>query len=305
MKAKQHERAESTAKIDSPLAKYNNLGQLICVVCKAIVKSESLWPSHCAAAGHKNNLMALKEAQKRKREENVEPQPKPKKIKQQEPPSVQMEPPVVELPFEDLQTSAPEPAPEKEAVIPDGFFDSKKQEAQAIAHTKAVRPKSVKYRSKAEKLEEEAALQALLQPEVKPQAIIEEEEIIDVVELVDAHSLLPLNENPTVLFQPTTKPTKINTTPVGRIGFRTETFDVAPPIDEPMQLIFNEMEKDDISRRETLNRLNELKNRVQKIQRPKSETQKVVKAKEQPKLEETIVEAEDDEEDLWRSGSIL
>ncbi|KAI9137028.1 hypothetical protein BKA69DRAFT_1013790, partial [Paraphysoderma sedebokerense] len=50
----------SAPKVTHPLAKYNNLNQLLCVVCKTLIKSEALWNPHLASKGHKENVTRLK-----------------------------------------------------------------------------------------------------------------------------------------------------------------------------------------------------------------------------------------------------
>ncbi|XP_076366900.1 zinc finger protein 830-like isoform X2 [Tachypleus tridentatus] len=47
-------------RIDSPLAKYNNLGQLTCVVCNVVLKNDSLWAAHIVSRIHKEKLEILK-----------------------------------------------------------------------------------------------------------------------------------------------------------------------------------------------------------------------------------------------------
>lgn len=47
-------------KIESPIAKYNNLGQLTCLVCNTIVKSEKVWTAHINGKQHKDHVTALK-----------------------------------------------------------------------------------------------------------------------------------------------------------------------------------------------------------------------------------------------------
>jgi len=47
---------ERKKKIDSPYAKYNNLGQITCTVCGTVVKTEVLWPVHCKNKTHIENL---------------------------------------------------------------------------------------------------------------------------------------------------------------------------------------------------------------------------------------------------------
>ncbi|XP_064396847.1 zinc finger protein 830-like [Halichondria panicea] len=56
----QKAKASSVQKIDHPLAKYNALGQLTCVVCTATVKTELLWSTHIQSRKHKDNVAALK-----------------------------------------------------------------------------------------------------------------------------------------------------------------------------------------------------------------------------------------------------
>ncbi|XP_072761672.1 zinc finger protein 830 [Anoplolepis gracilipes] len=47
-------------KIDSPLAKYTDSGQLMCVLCKLIVRSETVWPVHLNSKIHKENVTLAK-----------------------------------------------------------------------------------------------------------------------------------------------------------------------------------------------------------------------------------------------------
>ncbi|XP_050295901.1 zinc finger protein 830 [Anthonomus grandis grandis] len=47
-------------KIDSPLAKYNDLGQLTCILCKSIVRSDAVWTVHINAKQHKQNIEIAK-----------------------------------------------------------------------------------------------------------------------------------------------------------------------------------------------------------------------------------------------------
>ncbi|KAM4028358.1 zinc finger protein 830 [Anomaloglossus baeobatrachus] len=59
MKAKQRETA-AKKKVESPLAKYNSLGQLSCVVCNIPIKSELLWQAHILGKQHKEKVAELK-----------------------------------------------------------------------------------------------------------------------------------------------------------------------------------------------------------------------------------------------------
>lgn len=59
-KAKNAPVKTSTTKIQSPLAKYNDLGQLMCVLCKTIVRSDDVWKVHVNAKQHKQNVELAK-----------------------------------------------------------------------------------------------------------------------------------------------------------------------------------------------------------------------------------------------------
>ncbi|XP_058839956.1 zinc finger protein 830-like [Topomyia yanbarensis] len=50
----------TTKKIDSPLAKYNEAGQLTCVLCRSIVRSEAVWKVHINSKQHKENIEEAK-----------------------------------------------------------------------------------------------------------------------------------------------------------------------------------------------------------------------------------------------------
>ncbi|XP_069814361.1 zinc finger protein 830 [Dendropsophus ebraccatus] len=59
MKAKQRETA-AKKRIESPLAKYNSLGQLSCAVCNVQIKNELLWQAHILGKQHKEKVAELK-----------------------------------------------------------------------------------------------------------------------------------------------------------------------------------------------------------------------------------------------------
>ncbi|XP_012522076.1 zinc finger protein 830 [Monomorium pharaonis] len=48
-------------KIDSPLAKYTDSGQLMCILCKSVVRSETVWPVHLNSKVHKDNVVLAKQ----------------------------------------------------------------------------------------------------------------------------------------------------------------------------------------------------------------------------------------------------
>lgn len=47
-------------KIESPLAKYTDAGQLMCILCKAVVRNEAVWPVHLNSKSHKENILSAK-----------------------------------------------------------------------------------------------------------------------------------------------------------------------------------------------------------------------------------------------------
>ncbi|XP_022919560.2 zinc finger protein 830 [Onthophagus taurus] len=51
---------KSAKKIESPLAKYNESGQLTCILCKSVVRSEAVWNVHLNSKQHKENVEAAK-----------------------------------------------------------------------------------------------------------------------------------------------------------------------------------------------------------------------------------------------------
>ncbi|KAK3871309.1 hypothetical protein Pcinc_023535 [Petrolisthes cinctipes] len=52
-----------TRQVDSPYAKYNSRGQLMCVVCGTVVKSAIIWQAHVNKRSHQENLTNLKQKQ--------------------------------------------------------------------------------------------------------------------------------------------------------------------------------------------------------------------------------------------------
>ncbi|XP_065882324.1 zinc finger protein 830-like isoform X2 [Dysidea avara] len=57
---KEQKALSSSAKINSPLARYNSLGQLSCGICNVPVKSNVLWTAHVQSKKHKEMIVALK-----------------------------------------------------------------------------------------------------------------------------------------------------------------------------------------------------------------------------------------------------
>ncbi|CAI5933335.1 unnamed protein product, partial [Closterium sp. NIES-65] len=65
LRAMMREMAQKTEKrIDSPLVRYNELGQAVCRVCTTVIKSESLWAAHLVSKQHKESAERLKQRAK-------------------------------------------------------------------------------------------------------------------------------------------------------------------------------------------------------------------------------------------------
>ncbi|CAK9820759.1 Zinc finger protein 830 [Anthophora plagiata] len=47
-------------KIESPLAKYTDAGQLMCILCNISIRSEAVWPVHLNSKSHKENIVLAK-----------------------------------------------------------------------------------------------------------------------------------------------------------------------------------------------------------------------------------------------------
>ncbi|XP_063704490.1 zinc finger protein 830 [Culicoides brevitarsis] len=69
-KAATKESPSISARINSPLAKYE-AGELKCIVCDAVVRSEKAWPVHVNSKKHKENLVAAKELKEKVKNDPV------------------------------------------------------------------------------------------------------------------------------------------------------------------------------------------------------------------------------------------
>lgn len=56
MNAHKRKALDSLKKIESPLAKYSENGELTCIVCNSVVKSEAVWSVHINSKQHKENI---------------------------------------------------------------------------------------------------------------------------------------------------------------------------------------------------------------------------------------------------------
>ncbi|XP_076049239.1 zinc finger protein 830 [Oratosquilla oratoria] len=59
----QKKQSHSNKQIDSPYAKYNSRGQLMCIVCGVPVKSAIVWQAHINKRSHLENFVKLKQKQ--------------------------------------------------------------------------------------------------------------------------------------------------------------------------------------------------------------------------------------------------
>jgi zinc finger protein 830 len=118
-------------KIESPLAKYNDLGQLTCILCKSVVKSESVWNVHINAKQHRENVELAKKL-KEKTNNFTTPLKRP------------LTPPM-EVPQKKLKgilknstahSSNGEDTKESKSELPSDFFDSKSRPGPAILPVK-------------------------------------------------------------------------------------------------------------------------------------------------------------------------
>lgn len=58
--AERKKKDNKPTKIDNPLAKYNSAGQLMCLLCSSIVRSENVWQVHINSKQHKENVEKAK-----------------------------------------------------------------------------------------------------------------------------------------------------------------------------------------------------------------------------------------------------
>ncbi|PNF28637.1 hypothetical protein B7P43_G08707 [Cryptotermes secundus] len=162
--------SETVKKIDSPLAKYNESGQLLCTVCESVVRSEAIWKIHINSKKHRENFADAKRRReetvnfvcpcvpKLKRPAQTEETPPPKKLKGilKNAPQPKMPEDLFDLENhaivevnrneetvmedgEDPSDDDSEPPPEttktvasnQEEVLPEGFFDDPLLDAKA------------------------------------------------------------------------------------------------------------------------------------------------------------------------------
>lgn len=150
-KANAAQSAVKKTKIDSPLAKYID-GQLTCVLCQSVVRSEEVWKVHLNAKQHKDNVIAAKELKERVEKQKTNagnkrpappvqeavPEKKPKGILKNATPrpvpvatSEVPKPPVVPMEVTEEVKEEGEEVPGDGTALPEGFFDDPKKDAVA------------------------------------------------------------------------------------------------------------------------------------------------------------------------------
>jgi len=327
-KLKKAERAKNT-KIDHPLARYNNIGQLMCIVCKVVVKTDALWNVHMATPAHRENLVGLQkqqseqnQTQKRKRiEEEKDEKMKKAKFELQD---------RQENDFfsENTFKAAPiVPLVEPKVVsqhIPDGFFDDSKQQAHAHLVSNARQVQIGGTYTNQDEIDEEQALIKTMKMKKQQnnqnnqnQSTFNDNDDIDIDEIVDVEdfSLLDFNQIDRIIIEPVIHEPKRAMEEDYVPGIAQYTLgqhveDVFDDILETHQKIESQIIEDVLARREGFEKMKDLKLKHQEtksknnIEMGMAERKKERKKKK--KLEEDDIEIEDNimELDFWRSQGI-
>ncbi|RUS81193.1 hypothetical protein EGW08_011058, partial [Elysia chlorotica] len=112
-------------RIDHPLAKYNSLQQLVCVLCNNVIKNDLLWPAHILSKQHKERALALK-TQGPLKPSGV--QPALGKRKGQE---------SIEDRLGEKRKKTESEVPSKQSSLPPGFFDEGQQHSKTDVKERA------------------------------------------------------------------------------------------------------------------------------------------------------------------------
>ncbi|XP_053698226.1 zinc finger protein 830 [Sabethes cyaneus] len=130
--AKQQTEAPSQ-KIDSPLARYNEAGQLTCALCRSVVRSEAVWKVHINSKQHKENIEQAKKLKEKTTTATASAQ-------QTQPPVVQKQPAVEQLPVSTFKRpSSPTTGREVGAKKLKGILKNSDQQ-QKLAETNGLPP---------------------------------------------------------------------------------------------------------------------------------------------------------------------
>jgi len=320
VKLKKAERSNLT-KIEHPLAKYNNIGQLLCILCKVIIKSDALWTPHCVTSGHKNNLVTLQKQQQLQQQQQHQQSLKRKRIDEEQAAlkKVKIDNDFFEEnTFKTASTIISPITPSKsdqviqpkvvQSDIPDGFFDDFSQQAHAQAISSAKQVQGVATYSNQDEIDEEMALlktldEKKLKLQIDPFNIEEEFNIDDIVEVED-FSAYDFNDIDKIMLEPVIMEKK------SQKELILEEFSHKPEIieDTTQDKIENEILKDVLSRREVFEKMTLLKEKA-KESRLKSNGNTIQKEKNKKKGKKNISQDEVEEFDLleldfWRSQGL-
>jgi hypothetical protein len=327
-KLKKAERAKNT-KIDHPLARYNNIGQLMCIVCKVVVKTDALWNVHMATPVHRENLLGLQkqqseqnQTQKRKRmEEEKDEKMKKAKLELQDRQEKDF--------FSENTFKAAPIVPQVEPIvvsqhIPDGFFDDSKQQALAylVSNARQVQIGGT-YTNQGEIDEEQALINTMKMKKQQnnqnnqKHSSLNDNDDIDIDEIVDVEdfSLLDFNLIDRIIIEPIKHdPKKENMEEEYVPGLVQYTLgqhtDLIDDTVETHRKIESQIIEDVLARREGFEKMKDLKLKHQEtksknnIELGMAERKKERKKKK--KMEEDDIEIEDNimELDFWRSQGI-
>lgn len=138
-------------KINSPIAKYDEKGQLNCILCKSVVRSESIWKVHINSKKHKEKVEIAKQLKEKLQSSSVKrvnDEPNPGKIPEKKAKeSSGISPKKNEIPSDFFESSVKSSKPNEKTAeevepsikdseekgdnpLPEGFFDDPKKDAK-------------------------------------------------------------------------------------------------------------------------------------------------------------------------------
>uniref|UniRef100_A0A1Q3F3D9 Zinc finger protein 830 n=1 Tax=Culex tarsalis TaxID=7177 RepID=A0A1Q3F3D9_CULTA len=118
--------AAPVKKIDSPLAKYTETGQLTCALCRSVVRSDAVWKVHVNSKQHKENIEQAKKLKEQVKSQPVQkPQPPPAaSFKRPSSPGPREIPGATKKIKGILKNSSAPPAKDEGGSLPADFFDA-------------------------------------------------------------------------------------------------------------------------------------------------------------------------------------
>ncbi|XP_014205878.1 zinc finger protein 830 [Copidosoma floridanum] len=110
----------SIKKIEHPLARYNELDQLVCILCKIQVRNEAVWPVHLNSKSHKENI----EMAKKTKLEAARPMKPPQPVASNKRPATSQSQHQEPKRVKGILKNSGQPPPNVKANLPSDFFDS-------------------------------------------------------------------------------------------------------------------------------------------------------------------------------------